>query len=155
MNPKLVRLGTLVLSTLLTTTTTAAPDEKSTETVKQAAEALKGQWLMTKATVNGAPNGRMAGRARYFFDGTSSYIISNDYVVTVEGDFLIDPKRSPRTIDLVSGAVGAQNRTYGIYEIDGDTLKLCLTMNVNRRPSQFESKRGSGDSLYIFKRVKD
>jgi uncharacterized protein (TIGR03067 family) len=155
MNPKLVRLGTLILFTLPTTLTTAAPDEKTSETVQQAAEALKGQWLMTKATVNGAPNSRQAGRVRYFFDGASSFIMSNDYAVTLEGDFTIDPGRSPRTIDLVSGNAAAQNRMYGIYEIEGDTLKLCLSMNANRRPSKFESKRGSGESFYVFKRVKD
>jgi uncharacterized protein (TIGR03067 family) len=154
MNRSLVRIGLVVL-TVGALAAAPAPDDKGSDKPKSDAEALKGQWLMTKATVNGAPNSRQAGRVRYFFDNTSSFIISNDYVVTVEGDFTIDSTKSPKSIDLVSGSPEAQNRWSGIYELDGDTLKVCLFSNSTHRPETFESKRGTGAFLYVFKRVKD
>jgi uncharacterized protein (TIGR03067 family) len=154
MNRSLVRMGLVVL--IVGALAAPAPDDKGSDKPKGDAEALKGQWLMTKATVNGAPNSRQAGRVRYFFDNTSSFIISNDYVVTVEGDFTIDSTKSPKTIDLVSGSRETPSHWSGIYELDGDTLKVCLYLNnAARRPKTFESKRGSGECLYVFKRVKD
>jgi uncharacterized protein (TIGR03067 family) len=130
-------------------------DDKGSDKPRSDAESLKGQWLMTKAVVNGAPNSRQAGRVRYFFDRSSAFIISNDYVVTLEGDFKIDPAKSPWTIDLISGSAEAQFHWSGIYELDGDILKICLYTNGNRRPTTFDSKRGSGACLYVFKRVKE
>lgn len=38
----------------------------------------------------------------------------------------------------------------GIYAIDGDTLKICIG---KERPDSFDSSRGSGRTLRVFKRV--
>jgi hypothetical protein len=43
----------------------------------------------------------------------------------------------------------------GIYEIDGDTLRICVAKKGKERPKTFESKEGSGHVLTVMKRVKD
>jgi len=63
----------------------------------------------------------------------------------------IDPTQSPKTIEYKVKEDGAY---LAIYEIDGDTFKDCLTRGSNERPKEFTSKRGSGNELMIFKRVK-
>ena len=56
----------------------------------------------------------------------------------------VDPKNAGKTIK-------------GIYEIDGDTFKICgpIKAGAKERPTAFESKEGSGVTLIVLKRVKD
>lgn len=43
----------------------------------------------------------------------------------------------------------------GIYELEGDTLKVCWVRLENRsRPTKFPAKRGSGDTVIVLKRDK-
>jgi uncharacterized protein (TIGR03067 family) len=64
----------------------------------------------------------------------------------------IDATKNPKTL--------AYNVNYGaglylgIYEIDGDTFKECLTEGSKERPKEFTAKAGSGNQLLIYKRVK-
>jgi uncharacterized protein (TIGR03067 family) len=61
----------------------------------------------------------------------------------------IDPTGNPKTIEYNFGGT----IYLGIYEIEGDTLKDCLTTS-NERPKEFTAKRGSGHQLMVHKRVK-
>jgi uncharacterized protein (TIGR03067 family) len=149
MNPNPVRFGMLVLVALR-----MAPDDDKAETARRDAEAIKGQWLMSRAIVNGVPNPTQAGRIRYFFDATS-YIKSNDDKVIVEGEFTIDSARTPKTIDLISGSFESQVHWQGIYEIEGDRLRMSFTGQPHVRPRSFESKPGVNAYLFVLKRVKD
>jgi uncharacterized protein (TIGR03067 family) len=149
MNPNPLRFGMLVLVAL-----PLALDDNKAETARSDAEAIKGQWLMSKAIVSGVPNLVQAGRIRYFFD-TTSYIKSNDDKVIVEGEFTIDPAKSPKTIDLVSGPVESPLRWQGIYEIEGDVLRMAFSGQSDVRPASFERKHGASGHLFVLKRVKD
>jgi uncharacterized protein (TIGR03067 family) len=68
--------------------------------------------------------------------------------------FRINPRKSPRLIDMV-GVEGEQRGSIleGIYEVHGDTLKLCHSQK--RRPNEFESRPGSDSTLTILKRVEE
>ena len=67
----------------------------------------------------------------------------------------IDPTKSPKTIDVTmtegpnKGAI-----MLGIYEIDGDTLKVCFDAEVKKRPTEFKSPAGSETFVNVHKRVK-
>ena len=41
-----------------------------------------------------------------------------------------------------------------IYELDGDTLKICYTLEGKDRPAGFESKEGTETLLVTYKRAK-
>ncbi len=41
---------------------------------------------------------------------------------------------------------------HGIYELSGDTWKVCLAMPGKPRPKEFKAGPGSDDTLYIMKR---
>src|SRR5262245_7938003 len=58
--------------------------------------------------------------------------------------YKIDASTKPRAIDLA-------NRS-GIYEFDGDKLKICLAAAGKPRPDEFDAKAGTGKELYTFKR---
>ena len=67
----------------------------------------------------------------------------------------LDPSKSPKTIDVMmteglkKGAV-----MLGIYEIDGDTLRVCFDEEGKKRPTEFKSPAGSQTFVNVHKRAK-
>ena len=43
----------------------------------------------------------------------------------------------------------------GVYEIDGDTLKITYAPDGAKRPSDFKSAAGSKHIAILFKRIKE
>ena len=67
----------------------------------------------------------------------------------------LDPSKSPKTIDMtVAEGVNKGAVILGIYEISGDTLKVCFDPDGKKRPTQFKSASGS-QTLVVHKRVKN
>ena len=88
------------------------------------------------------------------FEGDKHTLKMGDKVFQV-GTQKIDPSKSPRTIDVTmtegpeKGAV-----MLGIYEFDGDTLKVCFDPKGKMRPTEFKSPEGSEIFLNVHKRIK-
>ena len=63
----------------------------------------------------------------------------------------LGPSAKPKTIDLTE-----KNKkvSLGIYELDGDTLKLCFSEPGTERPKTFESPKGSKIAYLVMKREK-
>ena len=71
-----------------------------------------------------------------------------------EGEFKLDTTKKPKEIDLMIDKNGKKDHAKGIYELDGDTLKICLMDGDGDRPSKFESADGSKSLLIVLKREK-
>jgi uncharacterized protein (TIGR03067 family) len=66
----------------------------------------------------------------------------------VEARFTIDATASPHAIDYVSLQGTHQGkRQAGIFERDGETLKICMAAPGKPRPGEFESKGKDGRSF--------
>jgi uncharacterized protein (TIGR03067 family) len=71
--------------------------------------------------------------------------------------FKLDPTKTPKAIDTT-----AQDGPYkgevarGIYDLDGDRLRICLPDDpvIRERPTTFETKAGSRLVLLVMKRTK-
>ncbi len=63
------------------------------------------------------------------------------------GEFKLDPSTSPKAIDIIRKG----KTILGIYELQGDDLRLCLTQDLQPRPTKFDSK--DGRTITRFKRV--
>lgn len=71
--------------------------------------------------------------------------------------FKLNPKEKPKTIDMTSlngkykGSVNP-----AIYQLDGDTLKICSPNgpDTKQRPTELKSEKGSSIVLLTLKRVK-
>ena len=87
------------------------------------------------------------------FEGNKHTVKKDDKVIQV-GTQKLDASKSPKTIDVTltegpsKGAV-----ILGIYEISGDTLKVCFDPEGKKRPTQLTSASGS-ETLVVHKRVK-
>jgi uncharacterized protein (TIGR03067 family) len=71
------------------------------------------------------------------------------------GVLTVDPTVIPKTID-VAFSEGTQRGmiSQGIYELDGDLLKVCNGSSDKGRPTEFASKSGSGLTVQLLKRAK-
>jgi erythromycin esterase len=72
--------------------------------------------------------------------------------VFARGRHRIDPRTRPRWIDLTitEGSLRGQVLR-GIYDLDGDTLRICLGMKGGPRPTEMVSKPDSGYTLMVHK----
>jgi uncharacterized protein (TIGR03067 family) len=114
----------------------------------KSASGLEGTWEVVSFTKSGQENEKAKGD-KVVFQG------KNLVVKTPKGEqkftFTIDPKK--KTIDIVPG--GLKDKTAkGIYQLKKGGLKICLADVDKERPTKFTSKKDSGHTLVILKRVK-
>ena len=97
---------------------------------------------------NGSPVERLKDAVREFKDG--KYTLTPKTGDAIEGSLTLDATKQPKTIDLdVNGRV-----LKGIYELDGDSLKMCYNLNDEARPTEFVSKPDSGLIVVVHRREK-
>jgi uncharacterized protein (TIGR03067 family) len=83
-------------------------------------------------------------------DGSFTFTIGDQ---VSKGTFKVDASKKPKTMDITY-TEGPKETFVGIYELDGDTFKVCLDPTGKNRPTKFESKKGSGYVLELLKREK-
>jgi uncharacterized protein (TIGR03067 family) len=116
---------------------------------------FQGSWTIESSVTGGkeAPADALKGLI-VIFEGAKHTVKKGDEVIQV-GTQKLDPSKSPKTIDVTmtegpnKGAV-----MLGIYEFDGDTLKVCFDPQGKKRPTEFKSAPGSENFVNIHKRVK-
>ena len=111
-------------------------------------QALHGKWIVESFQYNGNPVDRLKDAVREFKNG--SYSLTPKQGEGIEGSVKLDPTQKPKAIDL-----DVNGRTLkGIYELDGDTLKMCYDLMHEERPTEFVSKPDSGLIVIVHKREK-
>jgi uncharacterized protein (TIGR03067 family) len=127
-------------------------DEK-TEAEKQEMKNLQGAWVVVSAERDGKPDDDLKG-ARFTFEGDA--FTRKTSSGTVHGTYRLDPKQSPKETGatFTDGPLKGK-KVFGIYAVDGDTLKLCYSEPGKNAPLDFTSKAGSGHLLVVLKRDKE
>jgi uncharacterized protein (TIGR03067 family) len=114
---------------------------------------LEGEWHFGSLEVDGAkmPAGAFAA-SRLLIDGDRFRMESAE--ATYDGLFTIDVEAKPARIDIefVEGPEAGEH-SYGIYDIDGASLTLCLGLVGSDRPAGFKTSKGSGHALERLRRV--
>jgi uncharacterized protein (TIGR03067 family) len=83
-----------------------------------------------------------------------SYVVVQGPRVT-RGTLTVDPAKAPKHYDPTIKTGRLKGLTVpGIYELDGNTLRLCFPLGSKERPSVLASKPGSGLIFQVFKREK-
>ena len=84
----------------------------------------------------------------------------NDYTVLIgpdktEGIFRVDASKNPKTIDIIpDNGPDRGRKQMGIYQFDGDKLKICAAQPGKDRPTNFDTKDKVGYTTMILHRVK-
>jgi uncharacterized protein (TIGR03067 family) len=136
----------------------AEPEKKEDAAAKDLAK-LQGKWKCVAEDLNGTVrkfnDGHVIG---YEKDIEISY--DADGGVATKESIKLDPSKSPRQIDttillnvLFPNTEG--QTLQGIYQLEGDELKLAYPIPPNRqRPAELKTKQGSPFVVATYKRVK-
>src|SRR5262249_51896610 len=133
---------TLLLIGLLAISRASADDKKD--------DKLDGKWLVVSIERDGKADDAFKGGMRVIAGG--KYTLTDKNGKATPGTFKVDPSKKPKAIDMTPTEGQYKGKTLlGIYEIDGQTLKICFTEPGKDRPTEFASK---GAVLAIHKREK-
>ncbi len=123
------------------------------DAVKQDEAKLQGSWTM----VSGERDGQAFPAE--FMTNSKRIVKGDETTVTVNGGlfmkakFTLDPSKKPKTIDYaINGGPYAGLAMHGIYELDGDKLKFCLSTPGKERPAGFATKPDDGQTISVWKR---
>jgi uncharacterized protein (TIGR03067 family) len=138
-------------------------DEKST--IEKEKRTLQGRWIVIKAELGGKRFGPLE-EAFFSFEGDTLVRVT-EYLDMEIVTLRLDPAKNPKQIDFIPKKGGEKEKTQGIYQLAGDTLKLCMAAKHSpfkaegtaakgqvgelasatvvfgkERPKQFDSKQG-------------
>jgi uncharacterized protein (TIGR03067 family) len=125
---------------------------------KKELKALAGTWrpVFSETDGNKAPEERLK-ESSMTRDETGKVIGRRGDMIVLEARVKqIDASKKPKTIDNEVTAGDQKGKTIqGIYEIDGDTLRVCVVLpGRGERPTEFSGRAGSGCNLTVYKREK-
>jgi uncharacterized protein (TIGR03067 family) len=122
---------------------------------KKDLERMQGGWTTLVRVVDGDKLGDDEAQVIFRTVKNDMYTVSFYDKPVDTGTFTIDAAKKPKTIDLRPASTGKDAAPLlGIYEFDGDTLRICSAGAGKERPKDFECKKGSGRSLTVWKREK-
>ena len=146
--PRLKRvLGLLFAAVVLMTGPTGARAED--------AKAIEGTWIPTKADLGGQP------MAEAILKTISLKLESGKYLVLVAGEpdkgtYTLDTTAQPKSMSVVGTEGVNHGRTFpAIYELDGDTLRICYDLSGAKYPTEFKSLPGTKLYLVTYSRKKE
>lgn len=115
-------------------------------------KALQGTWRITTLEIDGKslPQGFLSG-ASITIDGDK--FTTTSMGAEYKGTFTTGSSGTLKTIDLKFATGPEKGHTsLGIYELDGDKWRLCLTITSKTRPAKFETSPKSGLALETLER---
>ena len=114
---------------------------------------LQGTWQCFAMEREGdpvPPEGLKGSTATYEDDRIT---LTRDGEVFRRGIVTLDPSKSPKRVNTWDLNGPYEDQTVpGIYELDGDTLKVCFSRPGSERPTAFTTKEGSGTLYCVYKR---
>ena len=130
-----------------------AADEPKTDVDK-----FQGTWAFVTWEQNGMPLRPADLKMLQMVVDRDRYELKRNDEINEAGTIKVDSTKSPKQIELkITKGDDAGKTQLGVYELDGDTLKFCVSIppGSKERPSAFETKEGSNTLLLVLKRKKD
>ena len=131
----------------------AAPADDKKEKLSIDPAKLVGEWAYVAGVRAGekVPQDHLAGTVTF---GKDTVTVPADKDSKFLMEFKIDTSKTPATIDLnIKDGPVKEGKAVGIIELNGDTLKLCYTIQGNR-PEKFESTKENMAFCFTLQRAK-
>jgi uncharacterized protein (TIGR03067 family) len=130
--------------------------ESVPQTARTDLKKLQGTWERVAMEVEGeaAPEALIEGWSSTY-EGNRLTLRNKDGVYR-HCIVTLAPERTPKATNTWDLEGPFEDQTLpGIYEIDGDVLKLCFAKPGSKRPTEFTTKKGTGFLYFEYKRKKD
>ena len=126
----------------------SAPAPK--EIPKKESPKIEGEWLIQSAE---GGEGKKIENVKFQFVDGKVLVFEGKRDKPEEAKFTVDYTKKPCEINIdPSRGNLKEEQVLGIFEIDGDTLKLCFPKGGGERPKEF---KGEGKNVFVtFKRLK-
>jgi uncharacterized protein (TIGR03067 family) len=138
------------LLTVILLVAAPAPPEKE----KKDEEKIQGNWTVVSREFLGkkAPESDLKALKVTIKDGT---LTMDDGTKKETIPYKLDASKNPKSIDLANTGIESKETTLAIYELDGDSLKICWSeKDPEHRATKFASDEDSGQTMIVFKREK-
>jgi uncharacterized protein (TIGR03067 family) len=127
----------------------AQPDRPA-DAAKEELRKLQGTWTIEFQQEDGKKLSESDLKGRTISFGSSLFLIRRKGVMEQMGKIKIDPAKGTINASIEKGTREG-DLLPGIYDLDGDTLKICLSTDGDTRPKDF--KAGPDKLLIVCKRV--
>jgi uncharacterized protein (TIGR03067 family) len=130
----------------------AGAENQSADVKEQ--ESLEGTWSFVSPMAASKANEKRAA-VQVVFKGNTVAFGGPGNKRTTQGTYTVDLSQTPKTMDIILDNKGTKITTKAIYELDGETLKLCHylgAMASKERPKEFVTDKQT--VLGILKREK-
>lgn len=133
----------------------AKPDDAARETAVAAElKQFEGTWRFNALQVEGKPLSQDDLQYTRMVLRGSQFILTEPQA-TYRGVYSVDPTATPKTLDVAfTEGMEKGKISLGIYELRGDTYKVCIGLAGKTRPTEFASAPESGTVLEMLKRDK-
>jgi uncharacterized protein (TIGR03067 family) len=141
-----IRLGWLVLLVCLFAGCRALSTGDSADDTRK----WQGTWKLVGSTYDGGPQ---KADMEWIVDGDRYTIRLNGQLMRTPNFFKLDATRKQVDVfhhETPPGTYGGKLK--GIYEISGDSLKVCFGLTGQQYPRSFDANRGSRQVVYEFRR---
>ena len=115
---------------------------------------LAGTWTPTAAELSGEPFPEEVRK-------TIKLVLAGDKYTTMVGKttdmgtFKLYPAKTPKAMDIIGGEGPNKGKTFlAIYELKGDTLRVCYDLLGKNRPTEFATKKGTPLFFVTYRRMK-
>ncbi len=116
--------------------------------------AIQGTWLPEKAELAGQPFPDEIRKSIKLVIEGDKYTVTLGQKVD-RGTIGVDASGKPKNLDIVGSEGPNKGKTiHTIYELDGDTLRVCYDLSGEGRPKEFQTKAGTQLFLVTYKRQK-
>jgi len=136
----------LTLAALLSAPNDQAADEATAADLRK----MQGDWVVTTMKINGEVYPDDAAQVLFRTVKGSEYTVSRFSKVIGGGAFQLDATQTPRTIDSTPKNSADGKPLLGIYEFEGDKLKICNALPGKPRPKNFKAGLLSGHTLIVW-----
>jgi uncharacterized protein (TIGR03067 family) len=114
---------------------------------------IEGEWPMVSAVIDGKPLAPdMVKWCKRVTQGNVTQILAGPQSM-LDAEFTLDASQTPAHIDYVNRSGKNKGKAQaGIYELAGDTLRICTAAAGGTRPAEFASMKGDGRSYTVWRR---
>ncbi len=159
----LILPAALVLTAPLVQSSGDAPSKPQQEAVRQEMKQLQGEWHATSVRLAGHDVLKDGEKMRMVITGERlrMFVTAKDAEEKLIGESIIalDPRKSPKAIDMTMRVDGIAKTSPGIYALEKEELRLCFTTPIEGlgapkgRPQEFNAERGVLQMLSVFRRA--